>query len=55
MLPGQGLVYRVRDAAGADGADLIAVDPATGRTQVLTHAGEGGSIALAALTRSRRP
>ena len=46
-LPGQGLVYRVK-AKDADGDDLIAVDPLTGRSRNLTHTRQGWPLALAA-------
>ncbi|MEO7061063.1 MAG: hypothetical protein ABI083_15175 [Lapillicoccus sp.] len=47
-LPGQGLVCRVK-GRGANGDDLVAVDPTTGRSRQLTHIREGWPAALAAL------
>ncbi len=47
-LPGQGLVYRV---PGSQGNDFVAIDPATGRSQLLAHS-RATSVALAALAPS---
>jgi hypothetical protein len=49
-LPTQVLVYRTRAKAGG-GDDLIAVDPASGRSHVLTHTRQGWAVAIAALPR----
>jgi hypothetical protein len=47
-LPGQGLLYRV---PGSEGNDFVAIDPATGRSQLVAHS-RATSVALAALAPS---
>jgi hypothetical protein len=49
-LPGQGLVYR---APGNGSDDVFAVDPATGRSHLLTRIPEQSPMSLAALAPSR--